>query len=125
VVSHPGPRPQAIELPDAQIRLAIQRVEELLGELDRLAAAHDDVLVVNRMDLGGASGDAYRSNLGLLLTDLGDQRGVLRGQLEELRTGLAHGQAIRTARADAIARWEHRMAAYRDYQADLAGNQPQ
>ena len=123
-MNHPGPRPQAIVLPDAQIRLAMQRIEELLVELDRLASVHDDVVVVGDLDFGGRSGQSYRLGIGRLLTDLASQRAALRDQLEQLRTGLARGQVERAARANAIAHWERRMAAYRTHLADNA-NQAQ
>lgn len=115
-VVHPGARPSEFEFPFEQARRLVAATDELVGELTSAIQRRERSIAAVVPRWFGASRERFEAEADAELARLRRLRAQLEGQLGELEEAIATATGRREESLEAIARWESRMADYRQGQ---------
>lgn len=114
--SHPGSRPGEFEFPFEQARQLIAAIDRLIVELTSAVQRREQSVGAVLPTWEGSSRERFEAEMRGEVDQLRQVRARLGSQLGELEDATATAQVHREDSLEAIARWESRMADYREAQ---------
>ena len=104
----PPPKPSPLSFPFAQAAQAIDHLEGLLADLDRVLDRHRDLLEHALVDFEGRSADAFRVRTDLLLRRWVVERDRVARELQSVEEQVAGARVRVEAREAERAAWQRR-----------------